>query len=174
MPYTLAAAMLVAVGVPSVSAHPGKGKGQGGGKHGHRSCDVASCDVQGPLETICPCEDMTSHGAYVRCVAHAAKGLVADSTIGRNCRGKLVRLAAHATCGRTDPVVCLLPTSTCDDDGSCTNDPSVDCADDTDCGTQCSVMTSDDCDAANGIASDAGSCAVAGCFSPSGAFLGLQ
>ncbi|HLY39089.1 MAG TPA: hypothetical protein VKU61_13685 [Candidatus Binatia bacterium] len=105
-------------------------------------------------------------------MAHAAKGLAADGTIARHCRRRLVRFAAHTACGVPNTAICLVPTSTCADDGTCTNDPNTDCDVDTDCGTQCETTTPDKCDAANGIATpQTGTCETADCFSPSGAFL---
>ncbi len=162
----LTAAAGLAFGAGLVDAQPGH-------RHGatRTSCDVTSCTVDAALEDACPCADADSHGQYVRCVAHAVKGLVRSGVVGRRCRGRVVRLAAHAVCGRLDAVVCVLPTSTCGDDGSCVNDPSVDCVDDTDCGTRCTVSTQADCDARNGLEPDVGSCVFASCASPSGAYL---
>jgi hypothetical protein len=151
------------------------GAGRADARPGHptarATCDVTSCTVDGALEAACPCSDADTHGQYVRCVAHAVKGLVRSGVIGRHCRGRVVRLAAHAVCGRPDAIVCLLPTSTCGANGSCTDDPSIDCADDTDCGTRCTVGTQAECDAGNGLEPDVGSCVFASCASPSGAFL---
>ena len=135
-------------------------------------CDVGSCDVATALEDSCPCEDATSHARYVRCVAHAAKRLAADGTIAHHCRRRLVRFAADSVCGIPNRAICLTPTSSCGDDGTCANDPNTDCDVDTDCGTRCDITSSDACDAANGIATpQTGTCETAGCFSPSGAFL---
>jgi len=170
---TLAAATLLALAAVRIDAFPGKGHdgGPAGKGPGAARCDVNQCTVQVALDDACPCSDAVNHGQYVRCVAHALKGLVASGVTERRCRGRLVHLAAHTVCGRANDVVCLVPTSTCGDDGTCANDPNVDCVDDTDCGTGCTAMTSDACDAANGLTSDAGNCAYASCFSPSGAFL---
>ena len=168
----VAVAMIAGIGMPLVSAakRP-EGRGHGGPGSGRSRCDVGACDVATALEDVCPCEDAASHGEYVHCVAHAAKELVADGTIAHRCRGRVVRLAAQSVCGRANAVTCLVPTSSCADDGTCINDPSTDCGVDTDCGTECETTTPDGCDAANGIASPAGGCASASCFSPSGAFL---
>jgi hypothetical protein len=157
----VAAAVLAAV-VPSVHAK----------KHRRSACNVNDCAVVAALGDICDCGTADTHGAYVKCVAHAGKQLAQDDVLPRRCHGKLVSAAAHSVCGRADSVVCLTPVSTCDANGFCVNDSSVECVDDTDCGTQCSVMSSDDCDNSNGIESDAPSCGSDSCFSPSGAFLG--
>jgi hypothetical protein len=168
----VAVGLIGGVGMPLVSAAKGhQGSGHGGVASGRSHCDVDTCAVATALEDACPCEDATNHGQYVRCVAHATKALAADATIARRCRGRVVRLAARSVCGRPNTVTCLVPTSSCADDGTCVNDPNTDCGVDTDCGTQCETTTPDDCDAANGLASPAGSCASADCFSPSGAFL---
>jgi len=163
----VAVPLLVGVAAPLVGA--AKRYATGGSAPSH--CALDTCAVATALEDACPCEDATRHRHYVRCVRHAAKGLTADGTIAHGCRGRLVRLAAQSLCGRPNEVACLVPTSTCDDGGSCVNDPNVDCVDDTDCGTQCETTTPNDCDARNGISTPAGSCTTAGCFSPSGAFL---
>ncbi len=168
----VAVALVAAVGMPLISAAKRSGRPGHRGMGSRRSrCNVSTCAVATALEEACPCEVAPSHGQYVHCVAHAAKGLVADATIARRCRRRVVRLAAESVCGRANTVACLVPTSSCADDGTCVNDPNTDCGTDTDCGTQCETMTPDECDAANGISSQAGSCASAGCFSPSGAFL---
>ena len=135
-------------------------------------CDVGSCDVATALEDQCPCEDATSHARYVRCVAHAAKRLVAEGTLAHHCRRRLVRFAAETACGLPNTAICLTPTSSCGDDGTCADDPNTNCDVDTDCGTRCEITTPDMCDAENGIATpQTGTCETAGCFSPSGAFL---
>jgi hypothetical protein len=161
------ATILAVVAVVTVTlAPPASAK-----KHRRSACAATSCPVGLAVEDACPCAAAESHGKYVRCVAQAAKQLAATGVIQHYCRGRVVRLAAHAVCGDVDPIVCLVPTSTCSVDGTCTNDPNVDCVDDTDCGTQCRTMAADACDNANGLASDAASCTYASCFSPSGAFL---
>lgn len=157
----LAAAAALALVVPSVHAK----------KHGRSACNVNDCTVVAALGDQCDCGTADTHGAYVKCVAHASKQLAQDAVLPRRCRGKLVSAAAHSVCGRADSVVCLTPVSTCGDDGFCVNDANVDCVDDTDCGTQCSTMTTEDCDNAGGIESDAPTCGNEACFSPSGAFL---
>jgi hypothetical protein len=161
------ASILAAVAVVIVTLPPYAGAK----KHRRSACNVTSCTVGLAVEDACPCADAETHGKYVRCVVQAAKQLASSGVIERHCRGHVVSLAARAVCGHVDPIVCLVPTSTCSVDGTCTNDPNVDCVDDTDCGTQCRTMTADACDTANGLASDAASCTYAGCFSPSGAFL---
>src|SRR5205823_12368897 len=95
-------------------------------------CDVGSCDVAMALEDRCPCEVATSHARYIRCVAHAAKRLAADGVIAHHCRRHLVRFAANGVCGVSSTAICLAPTSTCTDDGTCTNDPNTACDVDTD------------------------------------------
>src|SRR5689334_5468968 len=58
--------------------------------------------VRATVEGTCGCLAATSHGAYVHCVAHAAKGLLHN----RKCLGAVVRCAARSTCGRTGFVTC--------------------------------------------------------------------
>jgi hypothetical protein len=165
---TLAGAMLIAYAAAPIHAKPGSGPG-----HRPAPCDASGCAVQLAVATACPCASASNHGQYVRCVAHEAKALAAGGMIGRNCRGRVVRLAAHSVCGRGESVVCLVPTSTCTAN-VCANDPNSPCMENADCGTQCSVKKAADCTAASGVASQAPNCASAGCFSPSGAFLDLQ
>jgi hypothetical protein len=161
--FVLATAVLWALVTPALARHS---KG-----HTRARCDGNPCAVATAVEAVCPCADAVNHGQYVRCVAHAVKAMSANGVIDRRCRGRVVALAAHSVCGRADAAPCLVPTSTCGADGTCTDDPSVDCVDDTDCGTRCRVMTADACDNANGVPSDAPSCGLVSCFSPSGAFL---
>ncbi len=163
--FVLVTAVLWALATPTLARH---GKG-----HTRASCDGDRCAVAAAVEAACPCADAVNHGQYVRCVAHAVKAMSASGVIDRRCRGRVVALAAHSVCGRADAVPCLLPTSTCGPDGTCADDPSVACVDDTDCGTRCRVTTSAGCDNAGGLASDAPSCGLVSCFSPSSAFLDL-
>ena len=156
------------------------GHGGPGGEHGHggkpgggaSSCATARCEVAASLDTSCPCADFTSHGEYVRCVVHALKALAADGSFSRRCKGKLVRIAARAVCGKGDRIPCLVPTDVCDvTTGTCTADPTVACATDLDCGGQCQVAdTAEACAAAAGEPAGAVSCGT-GCASPSGAFV---
>jgi hypothetical protein len=147
-------------------------RGDARGHRRHVTCDPTDCTLQAAIEESCPCRDSSRHGRYIRCVAHATKRLAAVGIIDRHCRGKVVSLAAHSVCGFPDAVVCIVPTSTCTDDGICANDEDIDCTVDEDCGTECTTTTPGACDSSNGTASDAGSCTVASCAaSPNGAFL---
>jgi len=147
-------------------------RGDARGHRRHASCDPTDCSLQAAIEESCPCHDISRHGRYVRCVAHAAKRLAASGLVDRRCRGRLVSQAAQSACGFSDVVVCIVPTSLCTDDGVCANDDSVDCVADEDCGTDCRMTTPDSCDSSNGTASDAGSCALVDCVaSPNGAFI---
>ncbi|HLK11346.1 MAG TPA: hypothetical protein VKW76_08190 [Candidatus Binatia bacterium] len=168
--FVLAAAVLCALAAPVLARH---GKGHPRRGHTRASCDADRCAVATALDAVCPCADAANHGQYVRCVAHAVKAMATSGEIGRRCRGHVVAEAAHSVCGHLSAVTCLVPTSTCSADGTCTNDPSTACVDDTDCGTRCTVTSSDACDNANGLPSDAPSCGLVVCFSPSGAFLDL-
>jgi hypothetical protein len=157
-----------------------QGHGGSGGEHGHggkhgggaSTCDAARCELAASLDTSCPCADFTSHGEYVRCVAHAVKALTADGSLSRRCKGKLVRCAARSVCGKGDSIPCLVPTDVCNlTTGTCTADPTVPCAVDLDCGGSCEVADSAEaCTAAAGAPAGAISC-CAPCGSPSGAFL---
>ncbi|RLC00488.1 MAG: hypothetical protein DRH90_18335, partial [Deltaproteobacteria bacterium] len=49
----------------------------------------------------CPCEDdWKNHGAYVRCVAQSAKGLVEKGLISKKKQGDIVSEAAKSKCGK--------------------------------------------------------------------------
>ena len=75
----VAAAVLAAV-VPSVHAK----------KHRRSACNVNDCAVVAALGDICDCGTADTHGAYVKCVAHAGKQLAQDDVLPRRCHGKLV------------------------------------------------------------------------------------
>ncbi len=161
-------------GGPGHPGHkPGGGKGGEGHGKGGAECEAARCAAQAAIDGACSCDAAANHGSYVRCVVRAIKHLPAD-TMPHRCRGRVVRCAAHSTCGNPDLVTCLVPTSRCDQtSGTCTNDPAKDCIDDTDCGATCSIASSDTaCEASGGTVGDASNCCPSCTASPSGAFVG--
>jgi len=58
--------------------------------------NASGCSVSG----LCPCDnDWKNHGAYVRCVAHAANDFVNDGLISETDRGEIVSEAGQSDCG---------------------------------------------------------------------------
>jgi hypothetical protein len=73
-------------------------------------CDAARCAVQSTIDAQCDCAAATTHGDYVRCVAHAVNELVEGGTLPVACKGKVRRCASRSVCGkRAGFVVCDLP-----------------------------------------------------------------
>src|SRR5262245_28958686 len=51
-------------------------------------------------EAECGCATAKNHGQYVRCVAGVANDLAESGDLPNNCKGEVVRCAAHSTCGK--------------------------------------------------------------------------
>jgi hypothetical protein len=72
-------------------------------------CSLALPAVQSAVAAACDCATATNHGQYVRCAGKVVKGLAADGTVARSCRGAMVRVFAKSTCGKPDTVACCVP-----------------------------------------------------------------
>jgi hypothetical protein len=75
-------------------------------------CAASLPAVQAVVAGNCDCAAATSHGQYVRCAGAVVKGLVADGTLGRTCKGAMVRVFAKSSCGKADAVTCCVPRGT--------------------------------------------------------------
>jgi hypothetical protein len=136
-------------------------------------CEPARCNPQLQSDlSACPCPEASNHGRYVSCVAHTVNKAARDGTIARNCKGKVVRCAAHSTCGKPDFVVCRIPvvfgacdpaTNTCSSGTSINADGS--CAADTDCVVEfkCKIKRDTRCAALGGIADPTATTCCAAC-----------
>lgn len=135
--------LLAAAGTSRIGSYAFATKG---GHGGPPDCGAARCSVQAAVDQACACDTAVTHGSYVKCVAHTIKALVSSGQMDRRCKGKVVRCAAHSTCGKMDAVTCLVSNS-------------------------CAVAKSADaCQARGGTAGPVGSCCAL-CASPSGAFI---
>jgi hypothetical protein len=112
----------------------------------------------------CPCDDTTTHGEHVRCVARE----IADDDLLGNCRGRVKRCAARSTCGkRTGFVTCCLARP-----GWCRADLCQDgatpCSGAADCppSNRCSLKSSAELCIARGGSPGTGSCCDATCGLP--------
>src|SRR2546422_697147 len=104
----VSAALLAALAVPAGAGGPDNhGKGKGGGQ-GPVDCEAARCAMQDAIAN-CPCDTATNHGSYVHCVVRAVKDAAGEHTIPNRCKGKIVRCAAHSSCGKPEKVTCVLP-----------------------------------------------------------------
>jgi hypothetical protein len=114
-------------------------------------CAASLPSVQATVAGNCDCAAATTHGQYVRCAGAVVKGLVADGTLARTCKGAMVRVFAKSTCGKADAVTCCIPRNG---------------------GTACLVKKAAACDSRGGTPGATPFCADA-CVpaSPSGAFL---
>lgn len=73
-------------------------------------CTASLAAVQASVALSCDCATATNHGQYVRCAGKVVKGLVADSSLDRRCKGAMVRVFAKSSCGKTDAVTCCVVT----------------------------------------------------------------
>ena len=64
---------------------------------------------QACTEMSAGCSTAGSHGVYVSCIAHQAKAAVKNGTLPKNCKGAVVKCAAHSVCGKPGFVVCCVP-----------------------------------------------------------------
>ena len=71
-------------------------------------CSAALATVETAVAAACDCATAVNHGQYVRCAGKVVKGLASDGTVGRSCKGAMVRVFAKSTCGKTDAVTCCL------------------------------------------------------------------
>jgi hypothetical protein len=123
-------------------------------------CEAARCAVQATIDASCPCDEATTHGRYVKCVAH----VVRNSDVPRQCRGAVIRCAARSTCGRDESAVtCFTPNfGKCQHpENTCAHDPSISCQTNQDCivGTHCGIQPSaDKCVAKGGTVGTGTSC----------------
>jgi hypothetical protein len=69
-------------------------------------CQAKRCAAKAAIEAACPCSTATDHGAYVSCVAQAARQAVGSEASGGVCVGEIVRCAAQSTCGKSGAVTC--------------------------------------------------------------------
>jgi hypothetical protein len=68
-------------------------------------CSASVATVQAAVTAACDCAAAKAHGQYVRCAGRVVKGLAADGTIARSCKGQMVRGFARSTCGKREGVV---------------------------------------------------------------------
>jgi hypothetical protein len=136
----LTLAAFLATAIPAAAAKPIK-----------PDCAAALPSVQAVVAGNCDCAAATSHGQYVRCAAQVVKGLVADGTLGKTCKGAMVRTFAKSSCGKAGAVTCCVPKGA---------------------GTKCLVKKAASCEAKGGVPGATPFC-VDACLpaSPSGAFV---
>lgn len=72
-------------------------------------CAAALPAVQTAVASSCDCAAAVTHGQYVRCAVGVVKGMVADGSLGRTCKGSMVRTFAKSSCGKADAVTCCVP-----------------------------------------------------------------
>ena len=75
-------------------------------KGGKPDCSGSLAAVQTAVAASCDCATAVNHGQFVHCAAHVVKGLVADTSLDRHCKGAMVRVFAKSTCGKLDAVTC--------------------------------------------------------------------
>jgi hypothetical protein len=69
-------------------------------------CTTSLATVQAAVALTCDCATAQNHGQFVRCAGKVVKGLVADSSLDRRCKGAMVRVFAKSSCGKADAVTC--------------------------------------------------------------------
>src|SRR5262245_47917389 len=69
-------------------------------------CEASLPAVQVAVAAECDCAAATNHGQYVRCAGTVVKAMVAADTLGKTCKGAMVRVFAKSSCGKPDAVTC--------------------------------------------------------------------
>jgi hypothetical protein len=134
----------------------------GGNGHGGGACDATALATAGTLvDQTCDCATASTHGAYVRCVAHAVRDAVRAGTMARACKGVVKSGAAKSICGKpAGAVACCRSNAT--GRTKCSIKPSAAACTAPSGGTACVSLAESCLDA----------CTATGCAgSPSGAFL---
>jgi hypothetical protein len=125
--------------VPAAAAKPNK-----------PDCTAALPAVQAAVAADCDCAGAPTHGQYVRCAGKVVKGLVADGTLEKGCKGSMVRTAAKSSCGKGDALTCCVERRN---------------------GVRCLVKTAAACERLGGTPGATPFCADACVASPNGAFV---
>ena len=71
-----------------------------------QDCQAKRCAARSAVDAACPCDKSTDHGAYVSCVAKAAREAIGGEGSAAVCVGEMVRCAAQSTCGKAGAVTC--------------------------------------------------------------------
>lgn len=93
----LASALVLATGPGASAARPDK-----------PDCSAALATVEAAVAAACDCATAVNHGQYVRCAGKVVKSLASDGSVGRSCKGAMVRVFAKSTCGKADAVTCCV------------------------------------------------------------------
>ncbi len=82
----------LAVSLLVLSARPGLAKcGDNAGD------EQAVINTRKDIETMCHCATSTNHGQFVKCAKGIANG---DQQLPKNCKGAVIKCAAHSACGK--------------------------------------------------------------------------
>jgi len=109
-------------------------------------CAAALASVQVNVAAMCDCASAETHGKYVKCAGKVVKAMATDGSLGKSCKGSMVRVFAKSSCGKADAVTCCVATA-------------------------CGVKKSAACANHGGVPGATPFCADACAASPSGAFV---
>jgi hypothetical protein len=134
-----------------------------------------AADLQAAIDACCPCDDaqFSSHGRYVRCVAHATNALRRAGCLDRGAHKALRRCAARSTCNKPEGFVtcCRARSGVCRGNGVCAGtrgEGAVACETDDQCPprVRCSVKSDEQRCLDKGGTPGTGSCCGAVCPAP--------
>ncbi len=132
---TLALGLLALAALPAGAMKPVK-----------PDCASALPTVETNVAAACDCATAPNHGQYVRCAAKVVKGMATDGSLGKSCKGAMLRVFAKSSCGKADAMTCCVQGS-------------------------CSVKKAAVCAKRGGTVGATSFCVDACAASPSGAFL---
>lgn len=99
--------VLVLLAVPiAAAAHRGNGNGKGHGRPAPVDCPA---DIAAALAEACPCDTAPSHGRYVSCIVRFRTALRRAGCLTEDAN-RIARCAARSTCGRSEAVLCCVPS----------------------------------------------------------------
>ncbi len=74
-------------------------------------CAAAPAAVEANVAAACDCATAPNHGQYVRCAVKVVKAMAKGGSLGKSCKGSMVRVFAKSSCGKADAVTCCVPVN---------------------------------------------------------------
>ena len=76
------------------------------GKPTKPDCSTALATVEAAVAATCDCAAAPNHGQFVRCAGKVVRELAKGGSLGKSCKGQMVRVFAQSSCGKAAAVTC--------------------------------------------------------------------
>jgi len=96
-------ALTLALGLLALAALPA-----GATKPVKPDCAAALSAVVTNVAAACDCATASNHGQYVHCAVKVVKGMATDGSLGKSCKGSVLRVFAKSACGKADATTCCV------------------------------------------------------------------